>query len=311
MPPSTRRSLRSRRTSPSNSIDETEVRNIQLTVVLEGATILGHVFVNTLMHGVPCLSKGNAMLHPLTKSIDAKNDSSFVLVMSSRCISANSCKKTGQFQLDWFSVCSHQKMMQPQSNHSLFISLTDPSSVPLSLNISISQQPMKDLSQSAHDSNPRNASSSDGENGKKKTRSVTFSLEKQSPPSPSASASDTSTARRLSARAARSARRQAKIETDPTKKGSNANPAKKAFKRRNEMKNMKRNGSSNATTTKKGAGGKDEEVVKVKLNTGTLYLYKGLHRRAVFVRRVWCQQTSTTDHSPVFTIYNFSTFDRK
>lgn len=29
----------------------------------------------------------------------------------------------------------------------------------------------------------------------------------------------------------------------------------------------------------------DDEVVKVKMNTGTLYLYKGLNRRAVFVRR--------------------------
>jgi hypothetical protein len=54
------------------------------------------------------------------------------------------------------------------------------------------------------------------------------------------------------------------------------------------MKSMKRNGSSNSNTamSKKGTGGKEEEVVKVKLNTGTLYLYKGLHRRAVFVRRV-------------------------
>ena len=51
---------------------------------------------------------------------------------------------------------------------------------------------------------------------------------------------------------------------------------------------VKSHSSSNNSTTikKKGAGGKDEEVVKVKLNTGTLYLYKGLHRRAVFVRRV-------------------------
>lgn len=43
---------------------------------------------------------------------------------------------------------------------------------------------------------------------------------------------------------------------------------------------------NDTTIMKKGAGGKEEEVVKVKLNTGTLYLYKGLNRRAVFVRRV-------------------------
>jgi hypothetical protein len=37
---------------------------------------------------------------------------------------------------------------------------------------------------------------------------------------------------------------------------------------------------------KKGASGKDEEVVKIKMNTGILYLYKGLERKAVFVRKV-------------------------
>jgi hypothetical protein len=55
--------------------------------------------------------------------------------------------------------------------------------------------------------------------------------------------------------------------------------------------------------SKKGTGGKEEEVVKVKLNTGTLYLYKGLHRRAVFVRRVWREQS--------YIYHHFSTFDRK
>jgi len=196
------------------------------------------------------------------------------------------------------SLMSHQKMMQPNANIHYWIPLTR------LINFFPSPQQLKAGYESTHDSNPRNASSSDGENGKKKTRSVTFSLEKQSPPSPSASASDTSNARRVSARAARSARRQATIETDPSKKGS-ANSSKKAFKRRNEMKSMKRNGSSNSNTamSKKGTGGKEEEVVKVKLNTGTLYLYKGLHRRAVFVRRVWREQS--------YIYHHFSTFDRK
>mmetsp|Transcript_12715 Transcript_12715/g.23837 ORF Transcript_12715/g.23837 Transcript_12715/m.23837 type:complete len:173 (+) Transcript_12715:90-608(+) len=144
----------------------------------------------------------------------------------------------------------------------------------------------KDLSQTTQDSNARPVSSgSDGDNGKKKTRSVTFSLEKQSPPSPSAS--DASSSLHVSARAARSARRQAKIETDPIKKVPSIEPPKnKLQKRRFDMKSVKRNGSSNASSMKKGAGGKDDEVVKVKLITGTLYLYKGRHRRAVFVRRV-------------------------
>ncbi len=137
------------------------------------------------------------------------------------------------------------------------------------------------------DSASRQASSSDGDNngsqssqnGKKKTRSVTFSLGKENPPSPSVS--DTSSARRVSARAERSMRRQAKIETDPTKKGSNTNK-KLSFKRRIDMKRNSINSSSNS----KKNGGKDDEVVKVKLNTGTLYLYKGSVRRAVFVRRL-------------------------
>lgn len=134
---------------------------------------------------------------------------------------------------------------------------------------------------------PRNTSSgSDGEqNGKKKTRSVTFSLEKESPPSPTVS--ETSSARRLTARAARSARRQATTEVDPTgmPMDQNGNTTKKVFKRRMDVKN-KRNSSNNVGSSLKKKSGKEEEVVKVKLNTGTLYLYKGLHRRAVFVRRI-------------------------
>lgn len=48
---------------------------------------------------------------------------------------------------------------------------------------------------------------------------------------------------------------------------------------------------SSAPTKKRKRNGKldkaaDEEVIKVKLNTGTLYLYRGLNRRAVFIRRV-------------------------
>ena len=146
----------------------------------------------------------------------------------------------------------------------------------------------KNTHPSPKEPNQRNASSgSDGEqNGKKKTRSVTFSiLEKESPPSPSVS--ETSSSRRLSARAARSARRQAKIEVDPIQKDQNGNSSKKVFKRRIDMKHMKRrNGSGSASSNMKKSSEKEEEVVKVKLNTGILYLYKGLNRRAVFVRRI-------------------------
>jgi hypothetical protein len=91
----------------------------------------------------------------------------------------------------------------------------------------------------------------------------------------------------LTARAARSARRQATIEVDPTgmPMDQNGNTTKKVFKRRMDVKN-KRNSSNNVGSSLKKKAGKEEEVVKVKLNTGTLYLYKGLHRRAVFVRRI-------------------------
>ena len=127
--------------------------------------------------------------------------------------------------------------------------------------------------------------------GKKKARSVTFSMDTQSAP-PSPSVSDES-AKKKSARAQRQARRQAQTQKDPIKKGSAIKKVmgKKSFdsKRRVEVKKAKRNSSSNNNTTtimKKGAGGKEEEVVRVKLNTGTLYLYKGFNRRAVFVRRL-------------------------
>ena len=98
--------------------------------------------------------------------------------------------------------------------------------------------------------------------------------------------SDNSSARRVSARAARSARRQAKIEVEPTSKDQNGTNTKKAIKRRMDVKNMKRNNSNSVGSSMKKNSDKEEEVVKVKLNTGTLYLYKGLHRRAVFVRRI-------------------------
>lgn len=121
------------------------------------------------------------------------------------------------------------------------------------------------------------------ENDKKKTRAVTFSLETgETPPSPSVSDASSSL-RNKTARAQRSARRQLKVETEPAKKGPAMIP-KKGSKRRMEMK--KEIGVVTTTSIKKSSDDKDEEVVKVKLNTGTLYLYKGANRRAVFVRRL-------------------------
>lgn len=124
---------------------------------------------------------------------------------------------------------------------------------------------------------------------------MTFSLgaNNSTPASPSASDASLSikghASNGLSARAKRSKRRQAKIEKDPTKTSSaiKKDNGKRSIEASISKKLGKGKGSkSGASTTKKGDAGKEEEVVKVKLNTGTLYLYKGLHRRAVFVRRV-------------------------
>jgi hypothetical protein len=135
------------------------------------------------------------------------------------------------------------------------------------------------MSQSGSDSVPH----SENDATKKKTRAVTFSLVNgENPPSPSASDASSSQ-RNKTARAQRSARRQLKVETEPPKKGP-ATVTKKGSKRRMEMK--KDLGVLTTTSTKKNADGKEEEVVKIKLNTGTLYLYKGANRRAVFVRRL-------------------------
>ena len=76
---------------------------------------------------------------------------------------------------------------------------------------------------------------------------------------------------RVSAREERSRRRQAKIDEDVPGQESSGG------KRRPPPLN----GSK-----KRPRGENDGEVVKVKLLTGTLFLYRGLHRRAEFIRRV-------------------------
>ena len=66
-----------------------------------------------------------------------------------------------------------------------------------------------------------------------------------------------------------------------TKRQKNSNPISKTNTNTN-------NASSKIKGKKKKAFKHDpnEECVKVKMNTGTLYLYRGLNRRAVFIRRV-------------------------
>ena len=80
---------------------------------------------------------------------------------------------------------------------------------------------------------------------------------------------------RAASRAARSQRRQAKIEVTVTEEVSK------------KTSGAKRPADAAAADDENGKKAKpaDDEVVKVKMNTGTLYLYKGLHRRAVFVRK--------------------------
>ena len=80
---------------------------------------------------------------------------------------------------------------------------------------------------------------------------------------------------RAASRAARSQRRQAMIEVTVTEEVSK------------KTSGAKRAADAAAADDENGKKAKpaDDEVVKVKMNTGTLYLYKGLHRRVVFVRK--------------------------
>jgi hypothetical protein len=84
---------------------------------------------------------------------------------------------------------------------------------------------------------------------------------------------------RVSAREARSRRRQAKIDEDAVPPGTEVIGGKRLLALDDHIappsnKKPKHNESD------------DGEVVKVKLLTGTLYLYRGAQRRAEFVRRV-------------------------
>lgn len=136
---------------------------------------------------------------------------------------------------------------------------------------------------------PGSTSGSDDQTDPKKKSRVTFSQDTMVPPSPSISDASSSMKRAVSARAQRSLRRQAKIEKDPVQKGCSTGNKFSIMKprRRIDKNDQQANSSMNSTTImRKGPSGKEEEVVKVKLNTGTLYLYKGVNRRAVFVRRI-------------------------
>jgi hypothetical protein len=124
------------------------------------------------------------------------------------------------------------------------------------------------------------ASSEEGdtEGEKKKTKSVTFSDMETPAQSDDSSSQD----KNVSAREKRSLRRQAKIEDEVPVSGPNVTGIAANInnnKKRLPVKGIGGNGKRIKTEIN------GEEVVKVKMLTGTLYLYRGLNRRAEFVRR--------------------------
>jgi hypothetical protein len=87
---------------------------------------------------------------------------------------------------------------------------------------------------------------------------------------------------KVSAREARSQRRQSKIDADAPL--GEASAASEGGKRRAPPPNPSKNKRQRTRTRADDSNG--EKVVKVKLLTGTLFLYRGRHRRAEFIRRV-------------------------
>jgi len=138
---------------------------------------------------------------------------------------------------------------------------------------------------SSHSGSRRDARHSgsleEGENEKKrKNKSVSFS----DTGTPVHSDDSSSSAKKASAREQRSLRRQAKIDEDVVFTVQSG--ASGSIKRRLPSSRNGSGGNINSSNKRtKGENG-NEEVVKVKLLPGTLYLYRGLHRRAEFIRRV-------------------------
>lgn len=130
MPPSTRRSLRSHRTSPSNSIDETEVRNIIWRLFWKVPLFWG-TFSSTLDPGDPCLSLKAMLCFIHCRNLLVQ----WMIQASSWWCPLDAFRPILAKRLDNSNLIDFRcvPMMQPESNHSLFISITDPSSVPLSL----------------------------------------------------------------------------------------------------------------------------------------------------------------------------------
>lgn len=122
---------------------------------------------------------------------------------------------------------------------------------------------------------PATGAGGDDDSDKKKS-SPSVSNE-NSPTASDESGTDANGKKKSSAREARSNRRQEMIDES----GGVLASAVPAFN-----SNKRRMNAVAQSKSKKRARDGDEQVVKVKLLTGTLYLYRGQHRRAEFIRRV-------------------------
>mmetsp|Transcript_15602 Transcript_15602/g.23633 ORF Transcript_15602/g.23633 Transcript_15602/m.23633 type:complete len:234 (+) Transcript_15602:46-747(+) len=147
-------------------------------------------------------------------------------------------------------------------------------------NVSRRARPLPSSHGASRRESRNSGSSEEGEaEKKKKNKSVSFS----DADTPAQSDDSSSNAKKASAREQRSLRRQAKIDEEvvfTVQSGGSRSGKRRLPSSRNSGGNI-----NNSNKRAKGEEG-NEEVVKVKLLTGTLYLYRGLHRRAEFIRRV-------------------------
>ncbi|CAB9497958.1 expressed unknown protein [Seminavis robusta] len=123
-------------------------------------------------------------------------------------------------------------------------------------------------------------------NGKK---SVSF-IATQSEPEVAPPVSYSSNSKRTSAREQRTARRNRSHPISDTPLAPtpslNTHPAPSHTSKKRPPSGSGSGGGKSSKKHKGGSSNTDEEVVKVPMLTGTLYLFKGLHRRAEFHRRV-------------------------
>ena len=128
-----------------------------------------------------------------------------------------------------------------------------------------------------------------GKRSVKGKKTVSFSEDGTAGPSDDSSSQLDSNSKRVSAREQRSRRRQAKIEEEAVTIAPMPAHSHKPTASIGGSRSKRRMPGKHSTLKKRktiNSSGASEEVVKVKLNTGTLYLYRGVNRRAEFIRRV-------------------------